>query len=296
LVLSVDTDAPVSVHLAQWPEASSASAADREARAALLRDMRALQKVIELGRAARAASGVKLRQPLSEVLIRVRNADELAGVRALRDQLSEELNVKDVRFLGVNDSFVDYQVKPNLPRLGKRLGRQLPAIRAALAAMDGRVVAASVNAGDPIAIEVDGQTLALEPEDVLLDAVSPEGFAAEEDRGYLAALNTTVTQELLREGLSRDVVRLVQNARKTAGLDVSDRIELRLTADGELGAALEEHRGSIAAEVLATSLVLGERTAAEATSAAAQTHDIGTHRESHDVGGQTLDLTLRKAD
>ncbi|HET8984484.1 MAG TPA: isoleucine--tRNA ligase, partial [Trueperaceae bacterium] len=99
LALSVDADAPVSVHLAQWPEASSASAADREARAALLRDMRALQKVIELGRAARAASGVKLRQPLSEVLIRVRNADELAGVRALRDQLSEELNVKDVRFL-----------------------------------------------------------------------------------------------------------------------------------------------------------------------------------------------------
>src|SRR5690606_34891789 len=106
LALSVDPDAPISVHLSQWPRPQANGAGAAETRTALLRDMRALQRVIELGRAARAASGVKLRQPLSEVLIRVRNADELAGVKALRDQLSEELNVKEVRFLDVDDAFV----------------------------------------------------------------------------------------------------------------------------------------------------------------------------------------------
>jgi isoleucyl-tRNA synthetase len=295
LVLAVDPAAPVSVHLARWPEASSAAAADRVSRAALLRDMRALQKVIELGRAARAASGVKLRQPLSEVLIRVRNVDELAGVRALRDQLSEELNVKDVRFLDVNDPFVDYQVRPNLPRLGKRLGRQLPAIKTALAALDGRFVAASVAAGTPIAVEAEGQTIHLEPEDVLLDAVSPEGFAAEEDRGYLAALNTTLTRDLVGEGMARDVVRLVQNARKTAGLEVSDRIELRLTAEGALREALEDHRDTIATEVLATTLVLDDTGSAAVATTSVDDGDTTEHRENHDVGGQVLELRLRRA-
>jgi len=295
LVLSVDPDAPISVHLAQWPQASAGAAAASESRAAVLRDMRALQRVIELGRAARAASGVKLRQPLSEVLIRVRNTDELAGVRALRDQLSEELNVKQVRFLDVNDTFVDYQVKPNLPRLGKRLGRQLPAIKAALAAIDGRVVAANVSAGANTVIEVDGQSIELEPEDVLLDAVSPAGFAAEEDRGYLAALNTTITPELLREGLARDAVRLIQNARKSAGLDVSDRIELRLTAAGGLLEALAEHRETIANEVLATALALGEPTAAPTPRSASGPGNGTAHTESHDVGGEPLVLALRRA-
>src|SRR5690606_27220992 len=112
-------------------------------------------RVVELGRAARAASGVKLRQPLSEVLIRVRSADELAGVRALEAQLREELNVKSVRFLDVEDSFVDYHVKPNLPRLGKRLGKLLPSLRLALQAVDGRQVAANVREGRVTEVEVD---------------------------------------------------------------------------------------------------------------------------------------------
>ena len=295
LVLPIDPGAPISVHLSEWPRPHATGTAAAEARAALLRDMRALQRVIELGRAARAASGVKLRQPLSEVLIRVRNADELAGVKALREQLSEELNVKDVRFLDVNDSFVDYQVKPNLPRLGKRLGRQLPAIRAALAASDGRLVAANVSAGVNTVIEVDGHSIELEPEDVLLDAVSPAGFSAQEDRGYLAALNTTVTPELLREGLARDVVRLVQNARKSAGLEVSDRITLSLSVGGLLLGAIEEHSRAIVNETLATSLIVAEQGVDDGGAAAAVGAGAG-HVENHDVGGDTLVIGLAKAD
>ncbi|HNQ99738.1 MAG TPA: DUF5915 domain-containing protein, partial [Trueperaceae bacterium] len=175
-----------------------------------------LMRLVELGRAARAASGVKLRQPLPEVLVRVRSEEELAGVKNLSDQLLDELNVKAVRFLAVTDDFVDYAIKPNLPRLGKRVGKLIPQLRVALERLDGRAVAAAVRAGSAVSVTLADTTLELEPEDLLLDARSPEGYAAQEERGYLVALDTRVSPELRREGLARDVVRLVQNARKAA--------------------------------------------------------------------------------
>src|SRR5690606_13508591 len=132
-------------------------------------------------------------------------------------------------------------------------------------------------------------------EDVLLDAVSPAGFSAQEDRGYLAALNTTVTPELLREGLARDVVRLVQNARKSAGLEVSDRITLSLSAGGLLLGAIEEHSRAIANETLATSLIVAEQGVDDGGAAAAVGAGAG-HVENHDVGGDTLVIGLAKAD
>ena len=225
---------------------------------------------------------MKLRQPLPEVLVRVRSADELTGVRALAGQLLDELNVKSVRFLDVNDDFVDYSVKPNLPRLGKRVGKLIPQLRAALEAIDGRVVAANTRAGAVTAVTLDGVTLELEPDDLLLDARSPEGYAAQEGRGYLVALDTRVTPELRREGLARDVVRLVQNGRKAAGLDVADRIDLSITGSGELAAAIAEHGAAIAREVLATCYAL---------SAPAP----GAYTEEHDLEGEELVFGLTKA-
>jgi len=277
LVAARDPEAPDSVHLAAWPEAR-AELID----AGLERDMRALVRLVELGRAARAASGVKLRQPLPEVLVRVRDAAELAGVRALADQLREELNVKAVRFLAVEDTFVDYLVKPNLPRLGKRAGRLIPQLRAALERVDGREVAANVAAGRPTVLDLAGEAFELEPEDVLLDPKSPEGYAAEEERGYLVALDTRVTDELRREGLARDAVRLVQNARKNAGLEVSDRIRLYVQADGALAQALAEHGETLAREVLAVEL-LNEAPPA------------GAHREEGEVDGDRFAFGLEVA-
>jgi len=243
--------------------------------------MRALMRVVELGRSARAASGIKIRQPLPEVLVRLRNDEELEGVRRLEDQLLEELNVKRVRYLDVHDAFVDYHVKPNLPRLGPRLGRLVPALKRALEALDGRAVAAAASDGRETVVEVEGTEVRLAPEDLLLDARSPEGFAAVEERGYLAALNTAVTPELVREGLARDAIRLVQNARKNAGLEVSETVTLGLAAEGELATALEEHRQTVAAEVLATELRLGLL-------------EGEAHREEHDLEGNHLGIALRR--
>ncbi len=276
LVRSLDDGAPESVHLADWPVADAA-----RIDADLTRDMRALMRLVELGRAARAASGIKVRQPLPEVLVRLRSAEELAGVRRLEDQLLEELNVKQVRYLGVHDDFVDYQVKPNLPRVGPRLGKLVPELRRALGALDGRAVAAAVRDGEDTVLELPGGEVRLQPEDLLLDARSPEGFAAVEERGYLAALNTALTPELVREGLARDAIRLVQNARKNAGLAVSDTIALTLAADGTLATALREHRDAIASEVLASDLTLGPA-------------EADAYVEEHDVEGERLRLGLRR--
>ncbi len=275
LVRSLEAEAPESVHLADWPRADEA-----RIDADLTRDMRALMRLVELGRAARAASGIKVRQPLPEVLVRLRSHEELDGVKRLEDQLLEELNVKQVRYLGVHDDFVDYQVKPNLPRVGRRLGKLVPEVRRALDLVDGRDVAAAVRDGEATVLDIGGTEVRLEPEDLLLDARSPEGFAAVEERGYLAALNTTLTPELVREGLARDAIRLVQNARKNAGLAVSDTIALTLEAGGSLGDALREHRDAIAAEVLASALVLGPA-------------DGDAFLEEHDVDGERLRIGLR---
>ena len=250
LVRRVDAAAPLSIHLADWPEVDATQIDET-----LMRDGSVLQRLVELGRAARAASGYKVRQPLPAVLVRVRNESERQGVERLEDQLRDELNVKQVRYLELTDDFLDYQVKPNLPLLGKRLGKRIPALRAALAAADARSIAAAVHEGRPITLDVAGEPLTLEPEAVLLDARSPTGYVAVEERGYLAALDTDLTPELLREGLARDAVRLVQDARKQAGLEVADRIELWLRADdAEAAAALAEHAQTLQAETLARTL------------------------------------------
>ncbi len=276
LVRSVDTAAPESVHLANWPEADR-SLLDVE----LVRDMDAVIRLVELGRSARAAAAIKTRQPLPEVLVRVRSEDELAGVRALEDQLKEELNVKKVTFLEVTDTFVDYRIRPNLPRIGKRLGRLVPDLRQALASIDGGAVAANVRAGVDTTIELDGVDHSFEPEAFLLDVQSPAGYEAAENRGYLAALNTTIDDDLATEGLARDVVRVVQNARKNAGLEVSDHIVLALRAEGRLATAIEAFADDLASEVLADVLIAGPLEAA-------------SYREEVEVEGFDLLVELAK--
>jgi isoleucyl-tRNA synthetase len=278
LVLSVDETAPESVHLADWPQA------DRELiDETLLRDMNALIRVVELGRAARAASKVKVRQPLPEVLVRVRTSEELDGLKRLETQLLEELNVKSVTYLDVTADFVDYNIRPNLPLIGKRLGKRVPVFKKYLANADGKQIAKNVREGITTIVELDGETFEFEPEAFLLDAQSPEGYAAVEERGYLAALNTTLTPELLREGLVRDVIRLVQDARKNADLDVSDRIVLQLDTRGDVLEALQHHEDIVRREVLATEVSFD-----------ADSQDM--HREETEVEGTPLTIALKRAE
>jgi isoleucyl-tRNA synthetase len=253
LVLSVSPEEPESVHLAQWPAADPALI-----NAELLADMATLIRMVELGRSARSTAGVKVRQPLAEILVRLRSEAEQAGLQRLEDQLKEELNVKQVTYLDLTADFVDYTVKPNLPLLGKRLGKRLPVLTQTLATMDSREIVHNIRQGKATVLELAGESYALEPEAFFVEAKSPTGYAAVEDQGYLAALNTQLTPQLVQEGLVRDTIRLLQDVRKQAGLDVCDRISLALQTSGDLLAALQQHLETVKAEVLADEVTLGE--------------------------------------
>lgn len=250
-----NSDQAGSVHLSTWPIADEALI-DEE----LLESTAVLQKVVSLGRAARAESGQRTRQPLPEVLVRVPNSKEQAALEKLGDQLSEELNVKSLRFLGSNESFLDYGLKPNLKLVGRKYGKLVPAMKQALLTADGKAAANAVAEGKNFDLEVDGQTLSLEPDELLVEARSPEGFAAQEDGGYLVALSTDLTPELEREGLARDLVRHIQELRKGCELDITDRIELYINSDSNLVKdAVEYFRETIASETLADKVAFGEK-------------------------------------
>ncbi len=253
LVRSVDDSAPESVHMASWPEADASWKNDD-----LLFNVGVVQKVVGLGRAARGQSGVRTRQPLSRLLVRAPNDKARAALDAHQGQILEELNVKAIEFIARDASHVSYRIKPNLPRIGKKYGKLIPAIRAALDAADGAEIAGAAARGGTFEIDVDGENLSFDGEDVLIETNAAEGFACAEDGGYLAELDTTLNDELIDEGVAREIIRSVQDARKQAGLEVSDRIVLGISGSGAVEKALAEHRDYVMAETLATDWAVGQ--------------------------------------
>ncbi|MCY1702223.1 isoleucine--tRNA ligase [Deinococcus sp. SL84] len=237
-----------SVHLQTWPQV-------REERldAALTRHMAAVMKVVELGRAVRGQYNLRARQPLAKVQVRLPDAELEAAVRAAEAQVREELNVKAVEYLGEGTELVTYSLRPNLPVVGKKYGKQLPALKAALAEANAAEVVQTVQGGGVARL---GE-FELSAEELLIDASAPEGVAAAEDSGYLVAFDTELTPELLAEGVARDLVRGIQEGRKAAGFEVSDRIHLSLELDAETAAAAKAWQDYIAGEVLALEVGYG---------------------------------------
>jgi len=215
-----------------------------------------VQKVVGLGRAARAKSGVRTRQPISRLLVRAPNDAAAKALDSHQDQILEELNVKAIEFIARDAGLVSYNIKPNLPKLGKQYGKLVPQIKKALLDADGGAIASAAAAGEPFEIEVAGQTIPLIGDDVLIETSSAEGYSCEADAGYLTALDTTLTEELINEGFARELVRSVQDARKQAGLEVSDRITLGVSGSAAVESALDQHRDYLMAETLATSWVV----------------------------------------
>jgi isoleucyl-tRNA synthetase len=249
LVGTHNPGAPESVHLHPWP-----SPAPGAIDAQLLQAMAVAMSAVDLGRAARASAKIKTRQPLAVAHVRARTAAAEAALQRFRSLVLEELNVKDLQIVGLDAQFIEYALRPNLPRLGPKYGKHMKAVRAALAAADARAVAASVAEGKPFCVRADGHTFTLDPDDVLVDSKSAQGFVFAENDGMLVALDTRLNRKLLLEGLAREVVRAVQEARKQAGLRVSDRIHLRLEASGDLAEAIGAFGDYIKSETLAVDL------------------------------------------
>jgi isoleucyl-tRNA synthetase len=277
LVLNVKTDAPPSVHLANWPEAE-ASLID----AALLQEMDLLIKLIELGRSARSAASIQFRQPLPEILVRVGTEPEMLALRRLENQLKEELNVKRVSFLDFNSDFINYTLRPNLPVVGKLLGKRVPEFVKALKNLDARQVADHVRRGLSVPVRLNDEMIEFEPSAFLVDVKSPEGYAAVEEGSYLVALNTQLTPELIMEGQARNVLRYVQNARKKASLNISDYIDLGVGTTEELRAALRAQEEYVKNEGLVRSLVYSVLVPADYT-------------EDVNLDGVPVTITIRRA-
>jgi len=215
--------------------------------------MEGIRRLATLGRAAREAASIKVRQPLRRAVCVAPGLDAtLLG--ALVPLLAAELNVKQVEFADSSDAFVILRAKPNHRALGKRFGKATPLVADAIRAFTSDDLRA-FERGEPLAVTVDGETHMLAPDDLeILKSASGE-LLVQESGGFVTAIDPTVTDELRLEGLARELISRVQRMRKEAGLAVSDRIRLRITGDPEVVAAVSRHRDWIMSEVLATELL-----------------------------------------
>ncbi|WCB96906.1 Isoleucine--tRNA ligase [Baekduia alba] len=246
-----------SVHLTDWP---AAGPRDEELEAA----MATAREAVALGLRARAGAKVGLRRPLREAVV-VASGRERGSLEALADIVREELNVKALRFVDEADELGSYDLKPNYRSLGPRFGKRMPLLADAIEALDADRVAVALREGRTVGIAVDGHDHELTADDLLVGLQPLDGFQVEREGGHAVALDLAMDDALRREGWAREVVRAVQNARKDAGLEVSDRIALTLGGDAELVAVAEEFERLLADEVLATSVAFGGDGAFSAT-------------------------------
>ncbi len=239
---------PDSVHLRDFPEPSPALSDP-----ALESAMAAVRRTVELGRAARAQAKVKVRQPLHKAVI-VASGEEREAISARAGLITAELNVKELDFVAEEGELVRYRVKPNYRSLGPRFGKQMPQVAAAVEALDAAHVARAIDGGGELGINLDGHDHTLGPDDFALALEPLDGYQVEAEAGHAVALALELDPELLREGLAREIVHAVQNARRAAGLEITDRIELALGGDTELLDAARAHEAYLVGEVLATSV------------------------------------------
>ena len=244
-------EAPDSVHLSDFPEADEARLDP-----ALEAGMAAVQRTVRLGHAARSAAKVKVRQPLRRAVV-VANEAERASIEELADLVTAELNVHELDFVSEEGELVKYDVKPNYRALGPRFGKRMPQVAAAVGALDPARVASTVSEGGVVGVSIDGTDHSLSGEDLTFALAPLEGYEVEAEAGHAVALQLEIDEELRREGLAREIVRAVQNARKEAGLEITDRIALGLGGDAELVGIADEHRSYIVGETLAEEVALG---------------------------------------
>jgi isoleucyl-tRNA synthetase len=252
LVRSAFPDAYESVHHTNWPEANQAVINEK-----LIYQMDLARRIASLGLSARNNANLKVRQPLARVLVHVREGSaELPA--DLVEIVADELNVKAVESITNIESVVRYKVLPNNKLLGPRFGANFRQVSDLLRGLDPYQVAAKVAAGEPVTFELDSESIALSSEEVLVSTESVEGLAVAADKLVTVAIDTTLTPELVAEGLAREIVRRIQTQRKNADFNIEDRIRTWYVAPDEMAKVFSDWGGYIQAETLTTELASGE--------------------------------------
>jgi isoleucyl-tRNA synthetase len=277
LVRNVKSDSPLSIHHTEWPEAD-----EDKLDKALLNKMRLAINVASLGRSARSSAGFKLRQPLAKARVNVGRQREKQDLSTLEDVLTEEINVKAIEIVSEVGQLVNYKLMPNNRLLGPRFGAQFPQVRKRLSELDPVTTATLLQSGKPLVLDLDGQSVELSNEEVLVQTESRGGLAIASDKGITVAVDIALTPELVQEGYARDLVRMINTMRKDAGLALDDRIKIIYSADGEVALALESFADYIQQETLAVNLAPGDT-------------NEGFFRRALSLEGNEVILALQKA-
>jgi isoleucyl-tRNA synthetase len=245
------TKVPESVHLCDYP-VGDAAAIDET----LSQRMNLVRLIASLGRSARTAANLKVRQPLAKVEVILADAAHQGWLEQHAAVIAEELNVKSVEFSDQPEKYVAYEVLPNFKLLGPKLGKLMPKVKPALAKHSGAALLAKLRSEGRVELVVEGETVELTSEEIEVRIQARSGWAAANDKGVVVVLATELTPELVAEGLARDLVRAIQDVRKERGCEFTDRIEVGVVSQSEeLTQALDRFREYISGETLATRIV-----------------------------------------
>ena len=248
LVISVDKNAPESIHLCDFPEVDE-KMIDKE----LEENMKDLLEVVVMGRACRNASNIKNRQPIGQMYVK---ADfELSEFYV--NIIADELNVKNVTFTDDVREFSSYSFKPQLKTVGPKFGKQLSEIRTALSELDGNDAMDEVNATGSLKLALPSGEVVLEKDDLLIDIAQKEGYVSEADNKITVVIDTNLSEELLEEGFVREVISKIQTMRKEAGFEVMDKITIFAKDNEKVAEVMNKNKESILSDVMATDIVTG---------------------------------------
>ena len=269
LVRAVHGDAVESVHLTTWPDPTRFP----EERA-LEKEMSTIQEAAALGRALRVEHDLKVRQPLSRLMVTPTDASLVSGLERHREALAEELNVKEVTFLREATDLVQLVIKPNWKALGPRLGPRMKEAGAAIQSISGAMAHALVH-GAAVTLDLSGEKVEITSADVSIEHRAREGTVAQSGRSVTVALTTDLTPELVTEGNARELLSVIQKQRKKLNFEISDKIRAEVWGDDDIAAAVREHGEFISRECLAPSLQFH---GLPADTAAGESFDVNGHR------------------
>ena len=248
LVRSIDSDAPESIHLTDYPVADE-SMIDPE----LEENMDHVLKIVVLGRAARNESGIKNRQPIARMMVKA----PYEIPEFYQEIITEELNIKKVEMTDDADSFISYTFKPQLKTVGPKFGKLVGGIRKALTEIDGSAAMKELNEEGTLTLDINGVPVVLSRDDLLIDMAQSEGFETQSDGKVTVVLDKKLTPELIEEGFVRELISKIQTMRKEAGFEVMDRIRLFVSGNERLEKIIRDNSGTIGRDVLADDFTIG---------------------------------------
>ena len=248
LVRSIDSNAPESIHLTDYPVADE-SMIDPE----LEENMDHVLKIVVLGRAARNESGIKNRQPIARMMVKA----PYEIPEFYQEIITEELNIKKVEMTDDADSFISYTFKPQLKTVGPKFGKLVGGIRKALTEIDGSAAMKELNEEGTLTLDINGVSVVLSRDDLLIDMAQSEGFETQSDGKVTVVLDKKLTPELIEEGFVRELISKIQTMRKEAGFEVMDRIRLYVSGNERLEKIIRDNSGTIGRDVLADDFTVG---------------------------------------